>query len=276
MLIDGLQIVNSLKGELRERAQKLGKKITLAVFLVGNDEGSINFIAQKEKFGAEIGVKVNVFQFEAGVSVSELKQKIADTGKGAETHGIIVQLPLPKNFSKAQTQDILEAIAPEKDPDFLSSVLLGQFYTGTNMLLPPTVGAFVKAVEIHNMTLKKGSIATIVGQGDLIGKPLVTHLMKEEMTVFSCNKFTKNLSKFTKMSDLVISGVGVPKLIKAGMIKKGATVIDFGFAMRNGKIAGDVDTEKVAKVAKYVSPVPGGVGPITVAMLFSNLIDMQS
>lgn len=275
MLIDGRAIAKSIGEELRTRIQQLGKKITLAVFLVGDDQGSISFIAQKEKFGNAIGIDVRIVRSPSNISVGELKQKISSVAGEERVRGIIVQLPLTANFSKEQTQEILDAIPARKDPDFLSSVSLGRFYTGASKLLPPTVGAFAKSIEVHNISFKNGSIAALVGQGDLIGKPLAVYLMKQGITVFTCNKFTKNISKFTKIADFVISGAGVPKLIKGSMVKRGAVVIDFGFSMRKDKIVGDVDVDKVAKVAKYVSPVPGGMGPVTVAMLFKNLVDMQ-
>lgn len=274
MIIDGRAIAKSIGEELREKIAKLGKKITLAVFLVGDDPGSVSFIAQKEKFGNAIGIDVRVVRSSAGISVEELKQKISSVAGEDQVSGIIVQLPLPANFSKKQTQEILDAIPLEKDPDFLSSDSLGRFYTGRSKRMPPTVTAFEKAIETYKIPLKKGSIATLVGQGDLIGKPLAVYLMRQGMTVFTCNKFTKNISKLTKIADLVISGAGVPNLIKGRMIKRGAIVIDFGFSVKKDKIAGDVDTDKVVKIAKYVSPVPGGMGPVTVAMLFSNLISM--
>lgn len=280
MLIDGRAIAKQIGEELREKIAKLGKKITLAVFLVGDNQGSISFIAQKEKFGAALGVNVQVIRMGQSSSVEELKLRISSIAGEERVHGIIVQLPLPANFSKEQTQEILEAIPVRKDPDFLSSISLGRFYTGRSKLLPPTVGAFAKSVDASKISFKAGSIATVVGQGHLIGKPLAIYLMRQGMTVFACNKSTKNISKLTKQADLLISGTGVPKLIKGRMIKKGATVIDFGFSMSaqggKDKIAGDVDTKNVAKVAKYVSPVPGGMGPITVAMLFKNLVDIYS
>ena len=273
MIIDGRVIAKSMGEDLREKIAKLGKKITLAVFFVGDDPGSISFIAQKEKFGNAIGIDVRVVRSEADISVGELKQKISSVAGEDQVKGIIVQLPLPSNFSKEQTQEILDVIPSQKDPDFLTSQSLGRFYTGVSNALPPTVAAFAKAMEQEKILFKKGAVATLVGQGALIGKPLAVYLTRQGMTVFACNKSTKNISKLTKASDLVISGTGAPKLIKGRMIKKGAVVIDFGFSLKGNKIAGDVDAERVSKIAKYVSAVPGGMGPITVAMLFKNLVD---
>lgn len=207
------------------------------------------------------------------MSFSELKKEIQNICANPENSGVVIQLPLPSHL-RVGDQEILDIVPPEKDPDVLSENNLGRFYSGTLSVLPPVVGAIFHLFKNYKIS-PKGRNVLLVGTGRLVGFPLAVWLLKEEATVSAINKFTKNMSSFTKKADIIISGVGRPGLIKGAMIKKGAIIIDAGSSSENGRTIGDVDLESAAKKAKYISPVPGGVGPLTVACLFENLVKLN-
>jgi len=187
-----------------------------------------------------------------------------------ENDGVILQLPLPEHIN---TQYVLNSIIPKKDVDVLSSRSFGDFATGRSKILPPLAGVIKIIFEQYNVE-PAGKNIIVIGRGILVGKPIVNWLINEGATVSVLNSRTKDISKFTKEADVIISGVGKPNLIKAEMVKDGIIIIDAGTSIEKGKIAGDFDS-RIAEKSSFFTPVPGGVGPITVAMLFKNLVELS-
>lgn len=268
-LLLGEKIANSIKLRLKKEVNEKNIKLTLAVVLVGNDYASKVFVAKKEQFCKDIGLNFKLFQFKKDINFEELKKEVNRISLNSS--GVVIQLPLPL---KEKTQEILNLIPIEKDIDVLSENSLGRFHTGSIGVLPPVVGSINHIFKKYKISLKEKSVL-LVGAGRLVGFPLAIWLLKNMATVSVVNKSTKDISSFTKKADIIISGAGKPGLIKGPMIKKGAVVIDAGSGFMQGKIKGDVNFDSVAKKAGYLSPVPGGVGPLTVACLFENLIKLN-
>ncbi len=227
------------------------------------------FLEQKKKFGGAIGVDVRIYEYPSDISTSRLRKKVSEIVHIKENTGLIIQLPLPKEIN---TQYILDAITPDKDPDMLSSKSIGLFSSGRTKILPPVTGA-VKYIFEKNGVEPKGKRAVVIGAGRLVGKPVSTWLIQLGATVTVIDEHEADPTLHTLDADIIVSGVGLPHLIKADMVKDGAVVIDCGTSEANGKLAGDVALD-VAGKASLFTPVPGGVGPLTVAMLFKNLVEL--
>lgn len=274
MIINGQKIAQNILNRLKRQVSVLKKKGVipkLAVVLVGQDKSSLAYIYQKEKACRKVGIDFKFYQFSKNISTHKLCQKIKNIQR-QKLSGLIVQLPLPRHLN---TQTVLDSVAPKIDVDCLTSYNVGKLATGTAELIPPTCGAIMDLLKIYKINLK-GKHVVMVGRGDLVGKPLSILLTQKHITLTVCTKFTRNLGKLTKEADILISGVGKPNLIKANMVKRGVVVIDAGFYKRNREIYGDVDFSKVVKKASKITPVPGGVGPMTVAKLLENVVKLAS
>ncbi|MBX4191207.1 MAG: bifunctional 5,10-methylene-tetrahydrofolate dehydrogenase/5,10-methylene-tetrahydrofolate cyclohydrolase [Candidatus Doudnabacteria bacterium] len=267
-IVDGNQIAQQILNQLSRKIKALKTKPHLAVVLVGDDRPSGTYVRKKESAANSIGIKFSLYKFPATITESKLISEIKKIQQ-QKLSGIIVQLPLPKNLDKKK---VLNALDPEIDVDFLTWESLGKVVIGENLLIPPSPGAILEILKRYNVKLK-GKDVVLVGMGDLIGKPLTNILMHMPVTLTTCNKDTKNLAEVTRSADILITGVGKPKLIKAGMVKKGAVVIDAGVSFIGKKMHGDVDFDEVSKVAGIITPTPGGVGPITVAKLLENTVN---
>jgi len=271
IILDGRKlaekILRNLKKEIKSRHLQLG----LAVILVGDNPVSKVFIRQKEKICQKIGISFRLFKFPVKISFRKLKEGIEEIVRDPDNSGIIIQLPLPQKFN---TQEILNLIPSEKDVDVLSEKSLGKFYTGTLSILPPVVSGIFHFFKEYKIPIK-GKNVVVIGAGKLVGQPLILWLLREKATVSVIDEFTKNVSSITKKADILISGVGKPNLIKGNMVKNGVIVIDAGTSVKNGKLVGDVDFKSVSKKASYITPVPGGVGPLTVASLIENLVKLN-
>ena len=268
-ILDGKKLSEKILFRLKKESKNLNLK--LAVVLVGKNSASRIFINQKRKFCQKIGIDFELFEFPSKINNMKLKGKIRKIVKKPDISGLIIQLPLPKNI---KSKEILNLVIGKKDVDVLSEENLGKFYQGTLSILPPTIAAIRHILKSYRIKIK-GKNIVVVGGGVLIGKPLSIWLLREKATFSVVNKFTKNISLFTKKADILISGAGRPNLIKGNMVKKNVVVIDCGTSKVNGKIRGDVDFGSVSKKASYIAPVPGGVGPMTVAMLLNNLVRMS-
>ncbi|OGF52526.1 hypothetical protein A3I27_02835 [Candidatus Giovannonibacteria bacterium RIFCSPLOWO2_02_FULL_43_11b] len=269
MIVNGKAIAQKIKSSLKEEISKSGKKIRLAVLKVGKDPVTAKYLEVKKKFAEAIGVDVRIYEVSVDISNNKLREKLSEIVHIEENTGVIVQLPLPE---KINMQYILDAIIPEKDPDMLSSRALGKFSTGKSRILPPVVGA-IKAIFDENKIELKGKNAVVVGAGKLVGKPVASWLIGEGATVSVIDENTKNPEDYTKKADIIISGVGKPKIIKGDMVQDGVIAIDCGTSESSGQVVGDIDPD-ISKKASIFAPVPGGVGPITIAMLFKNLIEL--
>ncbi len=268
MIIDGNKINNEIAEDLKKKV--IGRKLSLAIVFVGDDPVSARYIDKKKKFGEEIGVEVRIFRYGAGILTRELISEIRDI-LADNPSGIIVQLPLPKNIDSSEVLNILPV---DKDVDLLSDFAQRLFVEGRSRILPPVVGSVKEILDINGMQDLQGLRAVVVGRGKLVGRPVEAWLKNQGCEVAAIDKVDWNpdiSSVVLSQADIVVSGPGVPNLIKPEMIRSGAIIIDASTVDVSGKIVGDVDV-RCADKARVFSPVPGGVGPITVAMLFKNLV----
>ncbi len=245
-----------------------GNRIGLAVILVGQHPASVAYVRQKRIAAEKVGMRFFEVGLPASISEKQLLCKIKELNCDCKIHGFIVQLPLPK---KINSQKILESISPAKDVDGFHPLNFGRGFLSLPTLLPATPAGILRLLDEYKMPLK-GQEVVVVGHSNIVGKPLAMLLLNRNATVIVCHEFTRDLKRFTKTADIVISATGVPKLIRASMLKKGCVVVDCGCAKIGDKIVGDVDFESVSKIAKAITPVPGGVGPMTVATLIENTL----
>jgi methylenetetrahydrofolate dehydrogenase (NADP+)/methenyltetrahydrofolate cyclohydrolase len=267
-LLNGKKLSEKILTNLKREIKKSQLQLKLAVVQIGQNSVSQIFISQKKKACEKTGINFKLFKFPAKISILELKKEIKKITKNPANSGIIIQLPLPKKFLP---EEFLNLIPKEKDIDVLSEESLGKFYQGTLKILPPTVNGILRLLKNYKIELK-GKNIVVIGAGRLVGFPLAVQLLKEKATLSALNEFTKDAPSFTKKADILISGVGKPNLIESKMVKKGVVIIDAGSAMKKGKLVGDVDSKSVSKKINYITPVPGGVGPMTVACLLENLV----
>ena len=269
MLINGKAIARKINQKTAEKVRWMKEKWfnpKVAVILVGDGRESEIYVRQKEKIAEKLGFDFEVFRFSTRVKEEDLLKEIMAIQIRKDTVGVIAQLPLPKNLDQ---QKILSSILPEVDVDCLTEVNLGRLLLKNNFLEPPTAGAVMEILRDLKIRLP-GKDVVIVGAGLLVGRPLAALMMKERATITVCNSATKNLVKKCLSADIIVSGVGRKNLIIGRMVKKGAVVIDAGFSFERGKIFGDVNARGIDKKGAWVTPTPGGVGPVTVAKLFWN------
>lgn len=271
-IVAGKKIAKNIYRRLEKKAADLKKKgmaPKLGVILVGDDKPSQTYVRKKGQAAEKIGVDFVLKKFPASISQKRLIKEIDKMQKPARKFtGLIVQLPLPKKMNVGK---VLETIDPDIDVDCLTQTNLGKLVTGSYKIKPPTPDGMMEILKKHKIKLK-GKRVCVVGAGALVGKPLANMLMNEEATVSVCNYFTPNLKEYTQNADIIMTGVGVHKLIKGSMVKKGVVVVDAGVTFVKGKMYGDVDFPSVAKKASVITPVPGGVGPLTVAKLIENTV----
>jgi methylenetetrahydrofolate dehydrogenase (NADP+)/methenyltetrahydrofolate cyclohydrolase len=277
MIIDGKKIAEEINIETAKLLN--GAELRLTAVLVGDDAGNRRFLELKKIAAEKLGIDFRLYEFPENITTQKLRKEIVGIAKAGVNDGVIIELPLPAHIN---TQYILNAVPPEKDPDVLSEKAMGAFFAGRSPVLPPSVEAVKTILERHDIKLK-GKNCAVFGYGILVGKPVVHWLASQNGTVSIINEFTLDPIRYSLSADIIISGVGKPNLVTADMVKKGlpphsssecggAVVIDFGFATLNGKMTGDVDFESVSKKASLVTPVPGGVGPIVTASVLRNLV----
>jgi len=271
-ILDGKKLSEKIKKEVKLETEKLKEKgITpgLAVILVGEDPASKVYVNMKSKACENSGIKSFLYKFDENIKEEELLLKIEEINKNPDIHGLLVQLPLPNHIN---TTKILESVAPEKDVDGFHPYNVGRLVTGLDSFAPCTPLGVMELFKEYNIDVK-GLDACVVGASNIVGKPMQALLLNQFATVDICHIYTKNLAEHTKRADIVIVGVGKVNLITADMVKEGAIVVDIGInKLDNGKLVGDVDFENVSKKVSYITPVPGGVGPMTIAMLLKNTI----
>jgi methylenetetrahydrofolate dehydrogenase (NADP+)/methenyltetrahydrofolate cyclohydrolase len=275
-IIDGKSIAAKLRSKLRSQIHSQLKKRKpapkLAVILVGDDPASAVYVRNKHLACEEVGIQTLDYSLPAKVSQKKLIELIRKLNKDKTVSGILLQLPLPKQL---KADELLEEIDPLKDVDGFHSSNLGRLAQGQPQLKPCTprgVMLLLKAIKQRLL----GKQAVIVGASNIVGKPMALELLAEGCTVTICHRFTQNLAEQVGKADILVSAVGKPGIIKGKWIKKGATVIDVGIILLpNGKLTGDVEFEQAMKKAKWITPVPGGVGPMTVAVLLENTVVAQ-
>ena len=273
MIIDGKKAAADLRGQLKKQVSELKSKYNsvpgLTVILVGEDVPSKIYVKNKQKFAIEVGLNSEVIRYPADLEEKVLLEKIKELNSDKKVSGILVQLPLPKHINKRK---VIESIAHGKDVDGFHPMNVGNLSSGYDSSIPCTplgCSLLIKQVE-KNLS---GKHAVVIGRSNLNGKPMAQLLLKENCTVTITHSKTKDLKTECLRADIIIAAVGIPKLVKGDWVKKGAIVIDVGINKTDSGLVGDVDFDEVSKVAKAITPVPGGVGPMTIACLLNNTVE---
>jgi len=275
--IDGIEVSKAVKERVKkavEELKKQGIEPCLATILVGDNPASATYVRNKHKACEQVGILTKDLKPSATISQSEINETIDSLNKDDSIHGILVQLPLPQQLDKFETTS---RISPIKDVDGLTPHNMGLLTMGKAILKTCTPSGIMEMFDYYNIDLS-GKNVVLINRSNLIGKPLYHLLLEKNATVITCHSKTKNLKEFSKSADIVITAVGdrAKFVLTADMIKEGAVVIDVAISKYEGKLVGDIDFEEIIKKASYASPVPGGVGPMTVAMLLKNTVTAAS
>lgn len=271
-LLDGKAMSAELRGKLAERVRVLKENgITpgLAVILVGHDPASEIYVRNKEKGCEEIGIYSRAIRMEDTATQDELEAEIEELNRDPQIHGILVQLPLPGHLDE---QRALARVAPEKDVDGFHLMNAGSLMTGADGVIACTPKGALHMIKSTGIDLS-GMEAVVVGRSNIVGKPMAMLLLRENCTVTICHSRTKNLAEHTRRADILVAAVGKAGFITADMVKEGAIVIDVGINRVDGKVCGDVDFDAVSRKAGWITPVPGGVGRMTITMLLENTVE---
>ena len=271
-ILDGKKMSESLRKEISERVTRLKEQgITpgLAVILVGNDPASEIYVRNKGNGCAETGMYSRTLQMPAETTQEELEQAIDILNADPAIHGILVQLPLPEHLDE---QAALKKILPEKDVDGFHLINAGHMLTGTEGVVACTPRGALYMIKSTGLDLN-GMEAVVIGRSNIVGKPMAMLLLRENCTVTMCHSRTKNLAEHTRRADILVAAVGKAGFVTADMVKPGAIVIDVGINRVDGKVKGDVDFDTVREVAGWITPVPGGVGKMTITMLLANTVE---
>ncbi len=271
-IMDGHAIAREVRAEWKARAEHLVKQGTqpgLAVIIVGNNPASSIYVRNKARACDETGIYSEIHEFPENASQNEVVDCIQELNRTPRIHGILVQLPLPDHF---ESRKVIASIAAEKDVDGFHLYNVGALVTGNTVFPPCTPYGVMKMLEKSGIEIE-GKHAVVVGRSNIVGKPMALMLLEQGATITICTSKTRNLAEHTRRADILVVATGKPRMITADMVKLGATVIDVGInRMPDGKLTGDVDFESVKEKAGYITPVPGGVGPMTITMLLCNTI----
>ncbi len=270
-IIDGKQVARIIRKEVREDIAALKEQnITpkMAVVLAGDDPASVLYARAKEKACKASGIEYELHQFEADANESDVIAKLDELGKDPSVHGIMVELPLPRHMDK---EKVMMAIDPEKDVDGINPINRGRMFTRKEGLFPVTPQSCIEIMKRQGISLE-GKNVCLIGRGDTVGKPLIFLLLNENATVTVCHTRTKDLSAHTKAADIIVVAAGKAGLLTGDMVKEGTVVVDAGINDVDGKTVGDADFDSVSKVAGAITPVPGGVGSLTTALIQRNLV----
>ena len=272
-IIDGKAIAASARLDIAQRGQaffeKTGVRPGLAVVIVGEDPASKVYVRNKKKGCEEAGFYSEVHEMPAETTMDELLSKIDELKNNEKIHGILVQLPLPKHLDE---KAVIDAIPPEKDVDAFHPVNCGKVMTGDYKFAPCTPAGMVEMLKYYNIPVA-GKHCVIIGRSNIVGKPMAMLMLKNNATVTVCHSRTENLAEITKQADILVAAVGRPKFVTPDMVKDGAVVLDVGInRMEDGKLCGDVDFDAVCEKTSFITPVPGGVGPMTITMLLKNTL----
>jgi methylenetetrahydrofolate dehydrogenase (NADP+)/methenyltetrahydrofolate cyclohydrolase len=271
-IIDGKALAAQVRAEVKSKVAALaqrGIRPGLAVVLAGDDPASKVYVRNKTRACEEVGLRSQQIDYPASVSQEELMACIRKLNADPEVHGILVQLPLPKHIDSAR---VLQAVSPEKDADGFHTESMGALVAGTPRFVPCTPAGVMRMLE-HAQVPLAGRRAVVLGRSNIVGKPVSLLLLQKDATVTICHSKTRDLEALAAQADILVAAIGRPKLVTARMVKPGACVIDVGInRMPDGSLAGDVDYAAVKDVAGWITPVPGGVGPMTIAMLLENCL----
>ena len=273
IIIDGKRISQEIKDELKDKVEALkavGKKAALAVVQVGNDPASCVYVKNKKKACAYIGIESLSYELEEETTEEELLELIKRLNEDEKVHGILVQLPLPKHINEDK---IIQAISPKKDVDGFHPENVGKLVIGEKGFVSCTPSGVIQLLKRSNIEIA-GKNCVVVGRSNIVGKPMALLMLRENATVTVAHSKTQNLKELCKTADILIVAIGKPRFITSEYIKEGAVVIDVGIHRdENNKLCGDVKYEDVVEIASAITPVPGGVGPMTIAMLMNNCVE---
>jgi methylenetetrahydrofolate dehydrogenase (NADP+)/methenyltetrahydrofolate cyclohydrolase len=272
MILDGKAVAARIKREIRtevERLKERGISPGLAVILVGEDPASLIYVRNKERNCQELGISSYLYRLAATINRKELLELIKQLNNDPKINGLLVQLPLPGHL---QEEEVISVLAPEKDVDGFHPVNLGRLFRGEEGMVPCTPAGIMELIRESGVKIE-GKECVVVGRSNIVGKPQLHLLLQEHGTVTICHSRTRNLAEICRRADLLVVAVGQAGLINGQMVKPGAVVIDVGMnRLESGKLVGDVDYASVLNIAGAITPVPGGVGPMTIAMLMKNTV----
>lgn len=271
-IIDGKELARNIRQKLKDEVEELKNADIhpkLAVIMVGDDKASKVYVKNKSKACEEIGIEYEEFLLPEKTTMEELISLIDELNNNTTIHGILVQSPLPKGLD---ANEAFQAISPKKDVDGFHPVNVGKLSLNQDCFVSCTPYGILKMLETYQIPIE-GKHAVVIGRSNIVGKPMAKCLLNKNATVTVCHSKTNNLDEITKQADILIVAIGKPKFITADMVKEGAVVIDVGInRMDDGKLVGDVDFENVKEKTSFITPVPGGVGPMTIAMLMENVV----
>lgn len=270
-ILDGKKLRDKIIENLKAKVDTFEEKPTLVVILVGENPASKIYVNNKKKMAEKIGIHSEVINYPANITEAELLNKIEELNNNKKVTAILVQLPLPKHISK---DNVMNKIIPSKDVDGFTPYNFGKLFSGeTPTVYPCTPKGILLLLDEYNIEIE-GKHVVIVGRSNIVGKPLSQMMLNKNATVTICHSHTKNLSQITKTADILVSAVG-KNIIEGEMLKTDCVIVDVGiFKDKNGKTRGDVDFESASKIASFISPVPGGVGPMTIASLMLNTVEL--
>lgn len=271
-ILNGTRLAQQIRSQIRRDLKKLTFTPGLAVVQVGNDSASTLYIKHKQRDCEKVHFHSEVHRLPSDITQRELINKVIELNQQKEIHGLLVQMPLP---DKIDAQTIIDVISPNKDADGLSPLNLGNLFINRESITPCTPTGIIRLIELTGEQIE-GKHAVCVGRSHLVGKPVGIMLLNRNASVTYCHSRTKNLSNITKQADILVAAIGRPEFITSDMVKQGATVIDVGINSVDGRLVGDVKFDEVKEIAGFITPVPGGVGPLTRAMLLRNTLKLAS
>lgn len=271
-IMDGKALSEKIYERIKTEVSKLEKKPTLAVIITSDNEAGKIYVRNKKRACENTGINSITVEFDETVSDEEFLSKIDELNKNPEVDAIMVQLPIPRHLD---TEKILNSISPEKDADGLHYINAGKLFTGQ---IPNSVACtpkgIIRILDEYGINVE-GKHAVVIGRSNLVGKPIAQLLMQKNATVTHIHSKSKNIEFFTKNADIIVVATGKPKMLKGDMVKEGVVIIDVGISRVDGKLSGDVDFDSIAPKASFITPVPKGVGPMTVAMLIQNTLELS-
>lgn len=276
IILDGKETARKVRESLKTKVEELKQRNIfprLAVIMVGDDGASKIYVKNKSKACEELGIEYEEFLLKADITQEELIDLINKLNERKDVHGILLQSPIPKHLD---INEAFRTIKPEKDVDGFNPVNVGKLVLGQETFISCTPFGVIKLLEEYNIPIE-GKNAVVIGRSNIVGKPMLQCLLNKHATVTICHSRTKNLEEITKKADILVAAIGKSKFVTKSMVKPEAVVIDVGINRNEqGKVCGDVDFDEVSKIASYITPVPGGVGPMTIAMLMTNIVKAAS
>ena len=268
-ILDGKLVSQEIRKSLEDEIRKLDPKPGLAFVQVGENPASTIYVNLKHKACQQVGIYSEIHRLPESTEEIELLSLINNLNSRQDIHGILIQLPLPSHINSYRA---LDSINPLKDVDGLNSVNVGYLHQGRPNLIPATPKGIIRLLSYYEIDLE-GKNTVVIGRSNLVGRPIAELMTQKNATVTLCHSRSKSLKDITRNADILISAVGNPRFIKGDMVKQGAIVIDVGISKLEDKIVGDIDSETVSEIASYITPVPGGIGPMTIAMVLENTLE---